>query len=32
MIAAPAARTWRFYIDRGGMFTDAMAEAPDNPP
>lgn len=29
MIVAPAMRTWRFHIDRGGTFTDVVAEAPD---
>jgi 5-oxoprolinase (ATP-hydrolysing) len=24
-----ASRKWRFYIDRGGTFTDIVAEAPD---
>ncbi len=23
------AAKWRFYIDRGGTFTDIVAEAPD---
>ena len=24
-----ASEKWRFYIDRGGTFTDVVAEAPD---
>lgn len=27
--ASPAAPTWRFWIDRGGTFTDVVARAPD---
>src|SRR5271163_140666 len=26
---APHGDTWRFYIDRGGTFTDVVAESPD---
>src|SRR5262249_137358 len=26
----PGAPAWRFYIDRGGTFTDVVAQTPDN--
>ncbi|MBX9797276.1 hydantoinase B/oxoprolinase family protein [Sphingomonas sp.] len=29
MDASPAAPRWRFWIDRGGTFTDVVARAPD---